>query len=609
MEPMVHLVAGSSAVLSAISGAGTHGGLGLSGQLTFWDVLGSGVTGVVGFVLYLFGSIAWVIAKALFGLAFSFINGVVFNPLTLTGGPIGYAFSIAWTVMRDVSGAVALLMLAWAMFRHHLTAVTGKPTDRTEITHGVITWAAVVIGGTVLFNMILSVADQVTKSMASMATTSALSQLNNMPTMGATGSLAALVTVWITMDLAPMALLVIAGVMIWGIFVWLSRLVDLVFYASLLPMMAALSVSGEKRYFQWCFNETIGALFSQMAMAITWWIAWLVFLQPAGIFNGGTVWDQFIHLGLLAVGLTLFARSPQLLQRVTGHNSAGVMSMALGVAAGSLMASTTRSAWGISKMGVLSDKLKGNIREKSEESLLARGVDQTPTLGKGLLGATATAGGVVGRGALDWMKGDFNTGRERRQTLAKSGWSAATAAGLSSTGLAGTGRRYVASVKETARGVGKMALFGSGMVAAPVATSSKFAVGADQGKGNREEHTKTLGIGVVHEESLAQVASDPTLKGLPAEDRAIEATRRTAGRFGVDPSKVMGPADAQTEKEKEFTKRLADYRPLSKAINEGQGRKYRGYSGPGIESTPSSGGKSPPNLPTKPRGPAPRRKG
>ncbi|MHB1926577.1 MAG: hypothetical protein ACYCRD_04845 [Leptospirillum sp.] len=589
---------------------------------SFWQVITGGITGLLGWLFYLVGSLVWIVARAIFGLVFNFVNATVFSPLSLTGGPIGYAFNIAWIAMRDASGAVALAMLAWGVVRHNLSYISGKKVDRSEMAEGFMVWVAVVLGGTLFFTLLLTVADSVTVSMSHLAAVGAIQQLNCMPQEGAlTGGLAIAGAGIVSMSLMPAALLVIAGILCWGVFVWLARLVDLVFYCSLLPVMAALSVGGDKKYFTWAFNEAMGAIFSQMAMAIAWWLAWLMFIQPTGPLSGiGTgIWSQFIHLGLLAVGLSLFARSPQLLQRITGHSSAGVVSLAMGVAAGSLMASGARSAFGASKMGVLSNKLKEGIAAKSASELEARGQDAGPTVGRGL---------ATGLGAA--LHGDF-----------KGAASKAKAAGLSSAGLKGSGSRFAAGAKDAARGVGQMATFGAGMVFAPGKTAGHFVARSSQRAAVRQDDLKTAQIGSVHQEYKQQalhnmgsaelapykaevdamsgaavmaatsgmgaaeyeaaVAKNPSgVASVVEQGRAdLMATRyaddRTAKHMGHDVERLRGPVEAMNRYERDFHDRLHHYTRSGGEPGRAEqivtGRQFRptsaeGY-GPGAYGAPS----------------------
>ncbi len=310
------------------------------------------------------------------------LQATLFKPFSLTGsGFVATVMGEVWHFMVLVSGGVALLSLLWGIFRRVSGASMGSRLAWSEVAEGLGMYALVLVGGYAFLASLLAVANTVTVSLLG-ATQGYLSALTH-PTFGtAATTLASAILVYLFYPLAGFAL---AAVLLWAVVQWLMRQVDLIFYGGLLPITAALSLSGNKTAFTWAWQETMGALFTQLSMAVAWWVAWLVLSAGAGAsstlatppthapaiqlmayragmgggpamptphavtFFGGSF--SLLHLLVGIVAFTLVGRAPQMLQNVTGHQHAGVAGLAMGVAAGGMLSRAGRSMLGATPAG------------------------------------------------------------------------------------------------------------------------------------------------------------------------------------------------------------------------------------------------------------------
>ena len=403
------------------------------------------------------------------------LQATLFHPFTLTGsGFVATVMGEVWQFMVLASGGVALLALLWGIFRRVSGAAMGSRLAWSEIAEGFGMYALVLVGGYAFLAALLSMANTVTVSLLG-ATQGYLSALAN-PTFGtAATTLAGAILVYL---FYPIVGFMLAAVLLWAVIQWLMRQVDLVFYGGLLPVTAALSMSGNKSAFTWAWQETMGALFSQLSMAVAWWVAWVFLSAGAGTSstvavsvpgslsarllalraaNGGTLpvphvvtffgsSFSLLHLGVGIVAFTLVGRAPQMLQNITGHQHAGVAGLAMGMAAGGLLARTGRSLAGATPAGAAITQAV-RARQAGAEATAARwGAGKT--VGQGL------------RAAGGWMA-NSKPGQAVRSAgaAAFSRGQAAVSRAVNSlpTGLAqnvhGTGRLVASS----ARGVGSAA--------------------------------------------------------------------------------------------------------------------------------------------------------
>lgn len=357
------------------------------------------------------------------------LQNTLFHPFVMTGsGFVATVLGYVWHFMVIASGGVALVSLVWGTFRRLSTAAVASRVAWTEVAEGFGMYVLVLVGGWVFLSSLLSMANTITLSLLS-ATQGYLTQLGN-PTFGTTS--VALGTVLFTYIFFPLVGFALAAVLLWAVVQWLMRQVDLVFFAGLLPITAALSLSGNKTAFTWAWQETMGALFSQLSMAVAWWVAWLFLsggaasatvgagtssvqllsysggggpLRGGGtayappvhavtMFTGQTTPLSLLHLAVGIVAFTLVPKAPQMLQSITGHQHATVGGLAMGVAAGSLMASAGRSVMGGTRAGAAISRTMKNRQEIAEGRAAQAGGQKT--LGQRFLNSSGGKSLVAG---------------------------------------------------------------------------------------------------------------------------------------------------------------------------------------------------------------------
>ncbi|MCL6595824.1 MAG: hypothetical protein K6V73_06375 [Firmicutes bacterium] len=315
-------------------------------------------------------------------LATALLSATVFNPESLTGkGVVASAASEFWKVSALVSVGVALFGLAWGSFTRALSQMSPKPRDMTEVFEAATVYVAVFLAGYPFLAMFLGLANRVTTTMVAAA--SALNGGSNHITLGIFAGAATVLGAL----LYPTSLLVIAALLLWACVSWVMRMVDLIFYVGLLPVTAALTFTGNKNAFEWNFSEAVGAILTQMAMAIAWYVAWLIFSTP----GGSPIVRLFVGIGAIA----LVTRAPGMLQQIVGHRTAGVAGLALGVAAGSLLSREARSAARMSPMGAALSEM-GRQRQERAKAAAMRWA-QGPSVGERLAGTRlgkAVSGGL-----------------------------------------------------------------------------------------------------------------------------------------------------------------------------------------------------------------------
>lgn len=387
------------------------------------------------FMSWLWGSIfphATTLLQALLGLIGNAFDGLVhvvfqlvdyllkntlFKTYSLTGGKNDIVATVAgevWRAMVGLSGGVALASLLWAAFSGHVGSIAGKRTSAMRSTwgdtaDGLVIYVLTIVGGYAFLSMLLGVANTMTTSLFNAS--SSLSQSIQNPALGATLGIAVLILLYFFL---PLTLLLMAGLIIWVVAQWLMRIVDLVFYTGLLPVTAALAITGNKNAFQWNWTEAQGAVFSQLAMAVAWWIAMLFFQAPFGSTHNlsahsssGQIGAYFMHMLLGMAALVLVGKAPQMLQSITGHRSAGVAGLALGMMGASMATRAARGALGMSTGGAFlgqmargaqskaTDKVGGWANNKSVGEMFSN-----TALGKGMKGlssaAMSMAGGAIG---------------------------------------------------------------------------------------------------------------------------------------------------------------------------------------------------------------------
>ncbi len=345
------------------------------------------------------------------------LRATLFHPFSLTGrGFVATVMGEVWHFMVIASAGVALASLLWGVFRRIGGSAMGSRLAWAEVAEGLGMYALVLVGGYAFLAALLSAANAVTVSLLTV-TQGYLSVLTH-PSFGtAAATLASAVLVYLFYPLVGIAL---AAVLLWAVVQWLMRQVDLIFYGGLLPITAALSLSGNKTAFAWAWQETMGALFTQLSMAVAWWVAWLALSAGAGTgttmaapgpaaamavhlmafqrgpsgglapvsFFGGSF--SLLHLAVGIVAFTLVGRAPQMLQNITGHQHAGVAGLAMGVAAGGLLSRAGRSVAGATPAGAAITQAV-RARQAGAEATAARwGAGRSVGQSVGVAGAWAT---------------------------------------------------------------------------------------------------------------------------------------------------------------------------------------------------------------------------
>lgn len=263
-------------------------------------------------------------------LVLPILQATVFAPFSLAPHTaVGAAALKVWATMGFLSAGVALAMLAFAAFSRMAFALGGAKSW-AEIGEGLAIWTAVLVGGWTFLNLLLGISNAGTRALVASVSHS-INQIfaaNGLALGGAASAAAVFTTL-----LWPISGLLLVGLLLWAVGVWLMRQVDLVLYAGLLPVTAALGIGGNTGPFKWAWSEAMGAVFNQLAMALVLWVgAQFVTALP----HHPTVAQQFKDLGLAATTFTLAARAPQLLANITGHRSAGAGHVLAGMALGYL---------------------------------------------------------------------------------------------------------------------------------------------------------------------------------------------------------------------------------------------------------------------------------
>ncbi|MCY0880547.1 MAG: hypothetical protein OWS74_00990, partial [Firmicutes bacterium] len=302
------------------------------------SALGHAVGTVVGLFFSIIGFAFSIMARALVQfLVRPLLMHTIFSPLTLgPGTAAGHAAAIVWATGAAVSGAVALAYLLSAIFQRLALSWTGSKSWG-ELAEGLAVWAAVLVGGWATLNLLLHIANLATQALAA-ATDRGI--LHTLSTQWAVSGLAGYAAVVFNDLIWPFGALALAALVIWCVGVWIMRQVDLVLYAGLLPVLAALGVGGHKAPFKWAWSEAMGAVFNQLAMAVVLWIGNLLLAGPAGVHvhlsGGAAVLQQVKDLLLAGTTFLLAARAPQLLANITGHRSAGASHVLTAAALGYL---------------------------------------------------------------------------------------------------------------------------------------------------------------------------------------------------------------------------------------------------------------------------------
>lgn len=503
------------------------------------------------------GTILKYIVGVVFWLITQFLKATVFAPLSLdplhpggAGGQVAAAAAEAvWGVMAAVSVAVALFALAWAAFTNTWGSFAGRSQFQrgawADVMEGVGIWVLVLVAGREFLIMLLNAMNSITQALISV-TQQYQWNWAGAPSIG--GNLAhglsaigvAIITYWFW----PSALLVLGGFMLWAVIIWAMRIVDLIVFTGLLPVTAALAITGNKRAWQWNWAEAMGAVFSQLAMVLMWWIAWLIIGGNLNLNSGNFIVD-IIRLLIGIFAMFLVGKAPQMLQQITGHSHAGIGGMMMAAAGGYMLGKGAMSAARMTPLGQAVDKTGQAVTQRSQQKLahwadkppvgsgpMAQGFMQKATqAGKAVLGAVgATGAGQVVSGAANQMWAGLQT-KAPGVASAMRAAGGATASGARAAG--GVGR----AVLQPNRALGQTALRADSLkVDAAVRNVgdnravNAGAVGVDEAM--RLEH-----LDPNNEEQRRQFVSD--VMTAPHGANRFRQARETAVRKGMQPRRTV----------------------------------------------------------------------
>ncbi|PSR31216.1 MAG: hypothetical protein C7B46_17165 [Sulfobacillus benefaciens] len=290
----------------------------------------------------------------------------IFQPYTLNHHFIvgRVAWQVFW-VMSVLSGGVALVSLLYGI-ASRLFFILGGQKSWAELAEGLVVWMAVLVGAWSFLNILLSVANTAT-GMFLQGIKATLKTVFDNPQMSHGVGVVTATTSLFTVIFWPLTGMLLAALVIWAIGVWLVRQVDLVIYAGLLPLMAALGISGNKTPFKWVWSEAMGAVFSQLAMAVVLYIGCLFLV--AGDPAHASIWQQFEEMGLALTTFMMAARAPKMLANITGHQYAGSGHILAGMATGYLAGRGLMAAAKMTPGGQAISQMAAGQTQKARETV------------------------------------------------------------------------------------------------------------------------------------------------------------------------------------------------------------------------------------------------
>lgn len=343
-----------------------------------WPIIQVGLHVFAFFSDALVGGIVYLVLKLL--------DGTVFAPFTFASNhTVGDVANIVWATFQIVSAGIALVQLTWGIATRLALRSVGGRQSWAELGEGLAVWAAVMIGGWAFLNLLIGVSNMGTHALIGsmqQAVNTALGPIHGKVATAA--GLAGYAAAVLTYLLWPLSGIVLAGLLVWVVGVWLMRQVDLVLYAGLLPVTAALGISGNKAPFKWAWSEAMGAVFSQLAMAV---ILWIGFLFLSTMPPHGNLLTEFKNLMLAASVFTLAAQSPKLLAQITGHQYASSGHLLASMAGGYLAGRGVEAAVRRSRLGQAMRAIQEGGEARSAKEVAAWG--GLASVGQGWGGAAA----------------------------------------------------------------------------------------------------------------------------------------------------------------------------------------------------------------------------
>lgn len=348
------------------------------------------------------------------------LQSTIFGTIDLSGqssgigGLIGRDAAAFWTLSAVLSLALALFSGVWGVLSTSLSTFSSQQRDYRTLLEGLLLYFLVLIGGYQFIALLTGITNQVVLSLVNES--KAIVAFSNMAGQFDLTAAAATAAVVLLGDvITPIIVLALVGALLWVVVSWIMRMVDIIFYTGLLPITAALTLTGNKTAFQWNLSEAVAAVITQAAMAITWYLAAALL---TGNFDPHHMQDWHIGIGTqlvqLLIGIfafTLVARAPAMVQEVIGHRHAGVAGMALGVAAGGVAFSAARRLAGASRLGVATGRGLDRAEARSEEIVNNWGNRRTAgeafaqsRVGQAMSGAVTKYGEKLSRSASTFVK-------------------------------------------------------------------------------------------------------------------------------------------------------------------------------------------------------------
>lgn len=338
------------------------------------------------------------IVRGLFALFSWILHVTVFASYSLTPGannPVGNAAHAVWANLALISGGVAFAVLAVGIGSRLLFAPVRSKTEWADISEGVLMWGATLFGGYGMLTLFLKVANTATVQFQKIALHGMLQFLKQPNAISLTGQALSVAALFLVDLIWPIVALILAIVFLRVILMWIMRQVDLILFVGILPIMAALSVGGNRRPFQWAWTEALGAVFSQVSMALLLVIASTItvhyynanpaaagtrYLNPsivavpgfAATAQGaiGTAVHDVMSMVVAAIAFSLVLKGPVWLQEILGHRHAGVSNLAMGVAGGMLLARGAQAAWRMSPLGAATGMMSEGLQQRGQRKVL-----------------------------------------------------------------------------------------------------------------------------------------------------------------------------------------------------------------------------------------------
>ncbi len=157
--------------------------------------------------------------------------------------------------------------------------------------------------------------------------------------------------------------LVLIVALIYVFWQWLSRLAEILFWGSLLPLAAATLVAdSSRRTFDYVWRNVQGAIFTQAAMALGIYV-----IEKAVLFNGGAM-TGVLNLLVSIAGFFLVGHIPQYFKEMHGHSSSGGFDAAKGASA-ILMARGMEAALGATPIGQFTGRALKSMQSTSDQQM------------------------------------------------------------------------------------------------------------------------------------------------------------------------------------------------------------------------------------------------